>query len=82
MVPGRSGGGGRVVDEVELTVEARHLDDLRDGAAGGWPDDDELRADTPGAGVGGHEDADAARVHELEAAQVDDDLVALRRSAR
>ena len=58
----------------EASVE--DLDDLRDGVGARGADDDEARAGPAGARVTGDEHPDAARVHEVETAQVDDDLLA------
>src|SRR5262245_2987033 len=76
MAPHGTGRGSGVVDEVEFALEARDREDPRDRASLGGAHDEELLLSAPGTRVRRDEDAQTARVHERELAQIDDDIVA------
>src|SRR3954452_15448978 len=60
------------LDDVELAIDARHVEDAADGAAA--VHDSNAAALLAGARVGPQDQAQPGRVHEVQSAEVDDQL--------
>jgi len=73
MLPSRPQAPGQVVDQGQHHVEAGHAQDLRDGRT--TAHDPQRHLLLEGSAVGGDEAAQGDRVHELDIAQVHEDLL-------